>query len=247
MFSTIWHTFFFDPVYNALVFFIDIIPGGDVGLAIVATTVLVKLILLPLSLKAARTQKVMRELEPELRSLKEKYKDKTKPEERAEYAKETMALYREAGMNPFASIFLMILQIPILIALYTSVSGANGATLPDINFDLLYSFVPSPETINMIMLGALDITAKSLPLAILAGLTMFIYSQLSMAKIKPPDPDAKPNFKDDFARTMQLQMKYIMPVVIGFVAYFFNAAIAIYFVVSNLMQIAQEFIVRRER
>ena len=62
MFGTIWHTFFFDPVYNGLIFFIDILPGGDVGLAIICTTVVVKLILLPLSVRAAKTQVAMREI-----------------------------------------------------------------------------------------------------------------------------------------------------------------------------------------
>jgi len=57
MFSFIWHTFFFDPVYNGLVFFIDVVPGGDVGIAIILMTIVVKIILLPLSLKAARTQR----------------------------------------------------------------------------------------------------------------------------------------------------------------------------------------------
>jgi YidC/Oxa1 family membrane protein insertase len=66
MFSYIWHTFFFDPVYNVLVFFIDVMPGGDVGLAIIATVILVKLVLLPVSIKAVKTQKVMRDIEPKL-------------------------------------------------------------------------------------------------------------------------------------------------------------------------------------
>ncbi len=75
MFKDIWHTFFFDPVYNALVFFIDVIPGGDVGLAIIATVILVKTILLPVSIKAVKTQRVMREIEPQLKEIKEKNKD----------------------------------------------------------------------------------------------------------------------------------------------------------------------------
>lgn len=247
MFSAIWHSFFFDPVYNALIFFVDIIPGGDVGLAIIATTIVVKFLLLPLSLKAVRTQRKMRELEPQLTALKEKYKEKTKSEEKAEQAKEMMAIYRDAGMNPFASIILVAIQIPIIIALYLSVSGFGGVALPEVNVELLYSFVPEPETITMLFLGALDITAKSLPLALLAGITQFFHGQLAIPKAAPRDPDSTPSFKDDFARTMQLQMKYFMPIIITVVAYSISAAIALYFVVSNLMQIAQELVVRKER
>ena len=76
MFSSIWHLFFFDPIYNSLVFFLDVVPHGDVGLAIIFTVILVKVALLPLSLKAVRTQLIMRDLEPRLQEIKEKYKDK---------------------------------------------------------------------------------------------------------------------------------------------------------------------------
>jgi YidC/Oxa1 family membrane protein insertase len=74
MFTYIWHTIFFDPIYNTLVFFIDTIRNGDVGLAIIATVIVVKMLLLPLSIKAAKTQKIMRDIEPKLKELKERLK-----------------------------------------------------------------------------------------------------------------------------------------------------------------------------
>lgn len=242
MFSYIWHTFFFDPVYNSLVFFVDTVPGGDVGLAIVLTTIIVKLILLPLSIKAVRTQKLMRELEPQLKDLKEKHKDN-----REEQAKAMMALYKEASLNPFASILLLFAQIPIIIALYLSVYSGGGVPFPNINTDILYSFVPSPETVNMMFLGMVDIAKKSLPLAFLAGLTQFIHAQLAIPKPEPRKEGADMDLKADFARNMQTQMRYVMPVIIFVVAYTISAAIALYFTVSNLMQIAQEYIVRRHK
>src|SRR3989344_1062856 len=126
--SNFWHTIFFDPIYNLLVYLIDIVPGGDVGVAIILVTIIVKVILLPLSLKAARTQLAMREIEPMLKELKEKYKDK-----REEYAKATMEAYKKAGVNPFSSIVLLFVQIPIIIALYLSVYKGGGVALPAIN------------------------------------------------------------------------------------------------------------------
>src|SRR5688572_7752938 len=116
MFSAIWHNVFFDPVYNVLVYLIAIIPGGDVGLAIIGLTVVVKIVLIPLSIKAARTQRVMRELEPKLKEIKDKHKDN-----REELARLTMAAYKDGGINPFASILLLFIQLPIIIALYLSV------------------------------------------------------------------------------------------------------------------------------
>ncbi len=241
MFSSLWHNFFFDPVYNSLIFFINTIPGGDVGVAIVLTTVLVKFILLPLSLKAARTQLAMREIEPEMKEIKEKFAEK-----REEQARRMMDLYKKAGVNPFSSILLLFGQIPIIIALYLSVYRGGGVPLPEINTVLLYSFIPSPETINMIFLGMIDIAAKSFPLAAIAGFTQYIHTNLSLPKHAPKDPDAEPNFKDDFARSMQLQMRYVMPLLIFVVAYTISAAVALYFAVSNTIAIGQEYLVRHK-
>lgn len=241
MFGTIWHTFFFDPIYNALVYFIDVIPGGDVGLAIIILTVVVKTILLPLSLKAAKTQRKMRDLQPKIDEIKEKHKDN-----REKLAKAMMELYREAGVRPFASILLILIQIPILIALYFSVFNGGGVQLPEINTAILYSFVPAPETVSMLFLGLIDIAARSFPLALLAGVTQYVHTSLTLPPQKPREKDAAPNFKEDFARSMQLQMRYVMPLIIFGVAYFISAAIALYFLTSNLYSIAQEYLVRRD-
>ncbi|MFZ2253150.1 MAG: YidC/Oxa1 family membrane protein insertase [Minisyncoccia bacterium] len=237
----IWHTFFFDPIYNSLVFFIDVIGNGDVGLAIICTVILVKTVILPISLKAARTQLAMRELEPKLAKIKEDYKDK-----REIQATKTMELFREAKVNPLSSIMLLFIQIPIVIALYFSVSSGGGIKLPAINTALLYSFIPNPEFVNMIFLGFMDITAKSLPLALLAGITQFIHTKLSLPQQKAKDTSAAPSFKDDFAHSMQLQMRYVMPILIFVVAYTISAAIALYFTISNLMAIGQEYVVRHK-
>ncbi len=239
--SFIWHTFFFDPIYNSLVFFIDVVRGGDVGIAIICTVVLVKLIMLPLSLKAARTQLLMREIQPKLDDIKEKYKDK-----REVLALKTMEVFRDAKVNPLSSILLLFIQIPILIALYLAVYSGGGVKLPAINTALLYSFVPTPESVNMIFAGFMDITMRSFPLALLAGATQYIHTSLSLPPLKARAHDAEPNFKEDFARSMHMQMRYVMPVIIVFVAYTISTAIALYFTVSNLMMIGQEYVVRHK-
>lgn len=243
MFSFIWHTFFFDPVYNLVILWLDILPHGDVGLAIIGAVVVVKLVLFPLSLKAVKTQKIMRELEPKLKAIKEEHKDNREAQARA-----MMEAYKEAGMNPFASILVLFLQIPVVIALYLVVSkGSAGIALPAVNPDILYWFVPVPSEVSMVFLGSFDITAQSLVLALCAGATQFIATSLAMPKLPARDPDKAPEFKDDLMRNMHLQMKYVMPFVIIVVAYTFSAAIALYFVVSNISQIIQELIVRKHR
>jgi YidC/Oxa1 family membrane protein insertase len=242
MFSFIWHTFFFDPIYNLLVFFIDVVRGGDVGLAIILTLIVVKMVLLPLSIKAAKTQRIMREIEPKLKDLKEKYKD-----DRQTQAVEMMALYKEAKLNPFASIFLIFLQIPIIIALYLAVSNGGGVALPAINVGLLYGFVPEPSAVTMNFLGLIDITGRSVLLALGAGITQYIFTTMTLPKLAPREENAAPSFKEDFTRNMHVQMKYVMPVLIIFIAYSISTAIALYFLVSNLVAIAQEFYIRKHR
>lgn len=242
MFSYIWHTVFFDPIYNALIFFVDTVRGGDVGIAIIATVIVVKTILLPLSIKAAKTQRIMRELEPKLKELKETYKD-----DRQKQAQEMMQLYKDYNLNPFASIFLMFLQIPIILALYFAVYSGGGIALPAVNTDLLYSFIAKPSAVTMNFLGLIDITGRSIILAVGAGITQFIFTSMTLPKLADRDVDAGPNFKEDFMRNMHVQMKYVMPVIIAVVAYTISAAIALYFVVSNLVGIAQEFYVKKHR
>jgi len=241
MFSWIWHTFFFDPIYNGLIFFVDVLPGGDLGWAIICTTLVVKTILLPLSIKAVKTQVVMREIEPRLKAIKEEIQDKQ------EQAQAMLALYREAGINPFASILLLFIQLPIIIALYLAVSGGGGIPLPQINTSLLYSFIPSPEFVTTLFLGIFDMTDRSVILALLAGATQFWHTRMSLPPLPPRDPNAAPSMKDDFARNMQLQMRYVLPVIITIFAYTISAAIALYFVISNVASIVQEFYIRRHR
>ena len=242
MFIYIWHTFFFDPVYNSLVFFIDILPKGDVGIAIILTVLLVKTILLPLSIKAVKTQKIMREIEPKLKEIKEKHKD-----DRQEQAQAMMEVYKKAGMNPLASIALIFVQLPIIIALYYSVSKGGGIALPDINVALLYSFVAEPITVTMNFLGMIDITGRSALLALGAGITQYIQVTLTMPAPPPKVDGAAPNLKEDFMRNMHVQIKYVMPVLIGVIAYTISAAIALYFFISNVVSIAQEYYIRKHR
>lgn len=242
MFSFIWHTFFFDPIYNTLVFFVGHMPGGDVGLAIIATIILVKVLLLPLAISAAKTQKVMRKVEPQLKEIKEKHKD-----DRELQAKEMMRIYQEEKLNPFASVALLFIQIPVVIALYFAVYSGGGVALPQINTALLYEFVVKPVLVSMEFLGRFDITGRSLALALGAGIAQYFYTAMTLPKLPPRDKEKAPDFKEDFTRNMHLQMKYVMPILITGIAYTLPAMIALYFFVSNLVSIVLEFYIKKHR
>jgi YidC/Oxa1 family membrane protein insertase len=236
MFSNIYHALVYDPIYNGLVFLIDSIPGGDVGVAVILLTIAVRLILLPLALKATHTQFLMRTLEPELKRLKEEFKDNKELQ-----ARKTMALYKEHGVNPFASILFLFIQLFFIFSLYF-IFWKGG--LPEIQTTLLYSFVSTPTNVNMLFLGLIDVAARNLPLALLAGITQFFQTKLSIPPIKKKQ-EATRSFKDDLMKSFNLQMRYGLPVLIFFVAWSFSSIIALYFVVSNIVSIGQELYVRR--
>lgn len=233
----IFFTFFTQPLYNALVFLMSIVPGGDAGLAIVCLTLIVKLILFPLSRKAIRTQLMMRSIDGELKEVKEKFKN-----DKQKQALETMALYKKRGVNPFSSFFLLLIQIPIIFALYRIFLQNH---LPEINTDLLYSFVNVPDHLSILFLGLIDISEKSLFLALAAGITQYIQGKLSIPPTKK-DKTKERSFSDDLAHSMNLQMRYIFPVVAFFISWQISGAVALYWTVSNLFSIGQELVVRRQ-
>ncbi|KND46880.1 MAG: YidC/Oxa1 family membrane protein insertase [Parcubacteria bacterium C7867-004] len=236
--ASLFHTFIYVPIYNLLIFFVDIIPGGDVGLAVIAATLVVRLIIMPLSFAQLRTGRVMRLLQPEMKEIQVKYKDD--PERKA---KETFALYKRYGLNPFAGIFTALLQIPILLGLYFVF---NSHTLLTIDTAMLYGFVSAPSVITPLFLGIFSVAGTSIFLAALAALLQG--AQIWYAVPVPPKPE-KPgtDLSADFARSMALNMRFLLPVIIGVAAFYTSNAIALYFITTALVSIVQEFVVRKQK
>jgi YidC/Oxa1 family membrane protein insertase len=239
MFSYIFHTFFYNPIYNGLVFLVSFFPWMDLGIAVVIVTLVVKLIVFPLTKESIKTQLKVKEIDPLVNEIRRKYE-----KDKETQARKIMDLYKEYKINPFASFFLILVQLPILFALYF-VFLKGG--LPDVNFDILYSFIKAPAHIdNVTFLGFFDITQKSLFLALLAGISQFFQIRLVMAGQKKNDKPADQNtFKDDLVKNMQLQMKYVMPVIIFIIAYGLISAVALYWITSNLFMIGQELYIRK--
>lgn len=229
----------YQPIYNALAFLVGVVPGADVGVAIIILTVLIKLVLFPLSLAAVHTQIAMREVDPELKQLRKDFKDK--PEE---LAKKTLALFKEKKIKPFASILLVLAQLPVIIGLYfVFLKEGSGA-----GFDpsLLYAFVETPLDASLSFFGVIDLTGPSIILALLVVASQFLASKLTLPKPTASEGDER-SFQNDLAKSMHVQMRYVFPVVIGIIAYVISAAIALYFLVSNVFIIGQELYVRRMR
>jgi len=237
MLSHIWNLVLYQPLLNALAFLVSIIPGGDVGVAVIVLTLLVKVILFPLSQKSIESQAEMSILTPELSKIKASGASKE------EQAKQTFELYKKHNTNPFSGCLLVLVQIPIIFALYyVFYKGINFKS------GLLYSFIHIPVHINMIFLGILDISKKSLILAILAGISQYLQAQFMP---KPPLSSnangSTGSFSDSFSKSMQMQMKYIFPFIIAFIAYSISGAVALYWITSNLFMVGQQIYVKREK
>ena len=180
MIGSIFHAVIYNPLYNGLVFLVGVIPNHDMGLAIVILTIIARFILFPLSKRAVQAQLAMKEIAPEVEALKQKHKDN-----REEQSKAIFALYKERGIHPFAGFALVLLQFPILIGLYW-VFARGG--LPSVDGTILYPFVHAPQGVNMEFLGLVNMASHSLPLALLAAATQYVYTRLSMGPPSSKDP-----------------------------------------------------------
>lgn len=220
-------TVFYQPIFNLLVFLYNTIAFRDIGLAIIFITLIVRLILYPLSKKAIRSQKDLQNIQPELEAIKEKYKDN-----KEKMGPEIMALYKEKKINPFGSCLPLLVQLPFLIAIYRVFFDElkDGATL---NTQALYPFVANPISLDPIAFGFFNFADKSLVLAVLAGLAQFWQSKMMMTKAKSNNP----------AAAITNQMMYMMPVITVVIGASFPAGLTFYWLLTTLFSVAQQYIV----
>ena len=218
------------PLFNALMFLVFLIPGHNVGWAIIALTVIIRLILLPSSLNASRQQRRMQDLQPKLQAIQEKYKD-----DKQKQAEMLAKFYKDNKVNPLGSCLPLLIQLPILIVLYkVFVNGLDTS-----RFSLLYSWMPHPTTIQTMFLG-LDLSQPDrFILPVIAGLLQF-YQGYQMT------PKTKPGEQPEMAQMVSKQMLYLMPVFTVLIAGRFPAALPLYWVITTLFAIGQQWWVMRE-
>ena len=232
MISSVFNATVYNPLYNGLVSIVGVLPSHDVGIAVIILTIVVRVVLYPLSKKAIVAQQKMKKIAPEMELLKEKYKN-----DREQQGKAMFALYKQNDIHPFASFGLILIQLPILFALYW-VFAFGG--LPEIDIARLYSFVSEPAGANMEFIGLINMAGKSVVLAVLAAVTQIAYTRLSMGARKKVA--ATGSFSGDMARSFDFQVRYVLPVFISVVAYTVPSAAALYWVTSNTAMIAQELL-----
>ena len=237
MFSAIFgflHTIIYVPLYNALVFFIDILPGHDVGFSIIILTIVVRIVLYPLSRKAVESQLAMKKVGPEVEKLKKQFKDDKLKQNEA-----IMKLYKERGVSVSASFWLLLVQLPILFSLYYMFARSG---LPTVDASILYAFVHVPESVNMLFLGLVNMASPhNIVLAVLVAISQYLYTRLSMGKAQDDSP-IEASLSKDMARSFDMQARYVMPLMFGVIAFILPAAAPLYYLTANVFMIAQEYL-----
>lgn len=195
------------------------------GITIIITTIVFKLILLPISLQQSKSTKKMNELQPKLQEIQRKYKN----DPQTQQAK-MMQLYKENNYNPMSGCLILLVQLPIIIAMFSVLRNPVDYVFRSQSiFDAINKgFLWIPD------LGQPDPYIWGLPL--LAGLTTYLQSKIMMVKTAQANPQVE---------SSQRMMNLILPFFIFWAARSFPAGLALYWVMSNVFQIVQQLIINR--
>jgi len=223
----IFNTIFYQPLFNVLVFFYNIIPGHDIGLTIIALTIIIKIILFPLAQKSLKSQRAMTRLQPQLEELKVKFKD-----DRAGQSKAMMELYKKEKISPWSSCLPLLIQLPFLLAVFWVFK--NGLSNGSLNW--LYSFVYNPGSLNPVAFGFLDLAGPNLVLGVAAGLAQYWQSKLMIGRSQAKGVSSM----------MNKQMLYMMPVLTVVFSFSLPAGLMLYWLVMTLLSVAQQELLFRK-
>ncbi len=225
-----WNLIIGNPVLNVLIALSHIL-GGSFGLAIIALTIIVRLVTWPLNKRQLNSTKALQEMQPKIQELQKKYgKNQQKLQQ------EMMKLYKEAGVNPLGCLWPMLVQFPIWIALYQAIMRAL-ATTPENLLDLaqrLYSWAIVNQAIplNSYFLG-LDLGGRgNIVLAMIVGGTMWVQQKMTQAPAVDPRQEST-------SRMMML----MMPLMFGLLSLSFPAGLGLYWAVSNIIGIITQYFV----
>ncbi|MCK5044235.1 membrane protein insertase YidC [Candidatus Parcubacteria bacterium] len=223
-----FNTVLYQPLFNALILLYEYLPGHDFGIAVIALTLIIRLLLYPSSVQAIKSQAALSRLQPKIKEIQQKYKD-----EKEKQAMEMMELYKKEKINPLSGCLPLLIQLPLIIALYQVFW--KGFKSEEMHF--LYSFVPYSGTIDTTFLGMLSLSEPSAVLAVLAGIAQFFQSKMM---VTAPTSKKKGN---DIAQTMQKQMTYFLPFFTVFILWNMPSAVGLYWLVTSLFSIIQQYFI----
>ncbi len=234
--NNIFNAVLYQPLFNALVWLNNYLPGHDFGISVVVLTVLIRFLFYPLGTQAIRSQKILTDLQPKIQEIQKTYKN-----DRDKQTKAIIELYQKEKINPLSGCLPVLLQVPILIALWR----VFWKGLQPEELSVLYSFIPNPGFLNPVSLGIINLAQPNLILALLAGVSQFIQTKTtpSVASKAKADGDKMSQFSD----LMQKQMLSFFPFFTVVILLRLPAAIALYWIVTSLFSIGQQYFVFRKR
>jgi len=230
MIYSIYHALIYQPILNVLVGFYKTIAFYDFGLAVIFCTIFIRLILYPIFHKSAKHQLVMQKIQPKVEKIKELHK-----EDKEKQLKATMDLYREHGINPMSGIFLLLLQLPVLIALYQIFFNKLAPQV----LSNLYSFITPPANFNTTFLGLINLEQPYILIVGLAAILQYFQGKMMLPKIEK-------GRKLSTAESVGRQMVYMAPILTLLIFMNMPAAISLYWAVSVAFTIFQQKIISRQ-
>lgn len=231
MLTTLFNEVLYRPLFNALVFFYNIVPGHDFGIAIILFTFLITLILSPLSYKLIKSRKELSLLQPKIKEIQKKFKDKQ------EQSRELMKLYKEHGANPLSGCLPLLIQLPILFALYRVLLRV----LQPESLTVLYSFIKNPGTINPLFLGIIDLSIANPVLAVLAAVAQFFYSKITTKYSMPTPQPTSSGASTDIQKRMAKQMSFIAPIMILIIGLRLPAGLTLYWLIYAVLTSIRDY------
>lgn len=228
MFSFLYNELLWRPLFNTLIFFYTSLPIADLGLSIILLTIIIRAILAPVLWKAQKAQKDLQLIQPEIKKIQEQLKN-----DKEVQGKALMELYARYHVNPFSGCLLMLIQLPIMIALLNVFQYFDASVLA-----YLYPFITHPGSINTMSLGIIDLAKGNLVLGVIAAVTQFFQTKMTMVK----QPKTSEN---NFANAFQTQTLYIFPVLILVWSFKLPAALTLYWTIMNIFGIVQEIVMRK--
>lgn len=228
MISSIFNTILYKPLFNILILLYQYLAFGDLGLAIILLTIFIRILLYPLTAQSLSAQKKITELQPKIQEIQKKHKN-----EPGKGGLEILQLYQKEKINPSSGFLPLLLQIPILIALYKVFLDVSS-----IDPNLLYSFVSNPGFVKPSFFGILNLNQPSIFLAGLASITQFFQSKTLTTETRAQG--------SDLAQMMQKQGLYFFPVLTFFILLKLPAAIGLYWLATTLFSLVQQKISLRQ-
>lgn len=216
------------PLFNAVVFLYNILPWNDFGLAIIVLTTIIRILFFPLSIRTVRSQKELSQLNPKMQEIKQRLKSDSSAQ-----SVEIMKLYKDHGVNPLAGCLPLLIQLPILIGLYSAfIAGLKPESL-----NMLYEFISNPGAINKISLGFIDTTSKMPLLAIFAGGAQFIQAWAAKAQNQGSALNKE-------MAVLNSQMLYFFPVMIVVIGWNLPAGLVLYWITTTVFSILEQLYIK---